>query len=382
MKKILWLPSWYPSKIDAFRGDFIQRHAEAASAYQNIHVIFVEKKPTSYPINISYEKREEGNLVEEIIYNQSSSFFLLGKFFSLINYYRLNLSYIKKYIKSKGRPDYIHVHVPIKAGIVALWIKWRYKIPFLLTEHWGHYNEVVDEPFQKKSFLFRYFTRKTIKNARIFLPVSHHIGLDINKRVLQKNFKVIVNTVNTDFFYFTPPVSSRFVFLHVSNMVPIKNVEGIVTAFEKLYAKRQDAELWLIGPTPADTKKHITSSALFNKSIILKGEIAYREVAKNMQLAHSVILFSLSENMPCVLLESLCCGRPVIASRVGGIPEIINDKNGILVNSGDENALLEAMNDLMNKYDNYKLSDISENSKALYSYPSIGKQLSEVYENC
>lgn len=381
MKKILWLPSWYPTKIDAFRGDFIKRHAEAASKYHHIHVIFIEKKNTVSSKGSEYEKKVSGNLVEEIIYNHSSSVFILGKLLSLLKYYRLNQHYIKEYIKINGRPDCIHVHVPIKAGIIALWIKWKYKIPFLLTEHWGLYNNISEEPFSKRSFFFRFLTKKIIQDSDIFLPVSRQIALDVNERVLQKEYKVIYNTVNTDFFYFKPTVSSRFVFLHVSNMVPIKNVDGIIRAFEKLWLKRQDAELWLIGPTPQVVKKYIESSPLFDKVIKLKGEVPYKEVAQNMQLAHSVILFSRTENMPCVLLESLCCGRPVIASRVGGIPEVINDKNGILVNSEDEDALTKAMNDIMDNYGKYNLNDIAVTSKIFYSYEAIGKRLSEIYES-
>jgi glycosyltransferase involved in cell wall biosynthesis len=78
-------------------------------------------------------------------------------------------------------------------------------------------------------------------------------------------------------------------------------------------------------------------------SIEFTGEIAYEEVAKAMQQADCLLLFSHIENSPCVIGEALCCGLPVIASRVGGIPELIDEQNGILVPAADETALLNAM---------------------------------------
>jgi glycosyltransferase involved in cell wall biosynthesis len=381
MKKILWLPSWYPTQLDPFRGDFIQRHALAASRYHLIHVIFVEKKPQNTGIGISYEKKNTGNLTEEIIYNPSSSIFIIGKLFSLVNYFLLNRRYIKAYIKANGLPDYVHVHVPIKAGLIALWIKWRYKIPYLLTEHYGIYNNVSPMPFRKRSLAFRYFSKQIIRRAAVFLPVSNKIALDIGLQAVKRNYTVITNTVDTALFHYTPAPLSKFIFLHVSNMVPIKNVPGIVRSFAELWRVRQDMELWLTGPVPEEISLLINSSGAYNKGVILKGEVSYAEVAEQMQLAHCILLFSCTENMPCVLLEAFCCGRPVIATRVGGIPEVVNTNNGILVSSEDEKGLYEAMNSMMNNYHYYNLASISKKATDLYSYEAIGKQIGKMYEN-
>jgi hypothetical protein len=158
MKKILWLPSWYPTKTDPYKGDFIQRQAKAAALYNRIHVIYVEKINTR-PANIagSEEQFAEGNLTEEIIYNYSSSFPVLGKLFSLLRYFRLNKKYIRQYIDKNGVPDCVHVQVPVKAGIIALWVKRRFKIPYVLTEHYGIYNREVVDPYEDRSWFFFFF---------------------------------------------------------------------------------------------------------------------------------------------------------------------------------------------------------------------------------
>lgn len=381
MKKILWLPSWYPTKIDPFRGDFIQRHAQAVSLYNTIHVIFVEKKGKNISAGLNYEKRVTGNLSEEIIYNSSSSFFIVGKLFSLINYYRLNRKYINNYIRANGLPDYVHVHVPIKAGIIALWLKWKYNVPYLLTEHYGLYNNRVVHSFRKKSFLFRYFTKRIIRGAAVFLPVCNKLALEVGNEAVDRDYRVIYNTVNTNYFYYAPPTSSKFIFLHVSNMVHVKNVLGILRSFEKLQVIKPCTELWLTGPVPDELKKVIIDSEFFGNTIFLKGEIPYGSVAEQMRMAHCVVLFSRSENMPCVLLEAFCSGRPVIATRVGGIPEVVNESNGLLVDSEDEQSLTDAMVAMIDNYEKYNPIVIENLAKASYSYEAIGKQIASIYNN-
>ena len=66
------------------------------------------------------------------------------------------------------------------------------------------------------------------------------------------------------------------------------------------------------------------------------GEITYAEVASQMQRASALVMFSRHENFPCVIIEALCCGLPCIATNVGGVPEAVDNKNGIVVESENE----------------------------------------------
>jgi len=70
VKKILWLPGWYPNRQDRFDGDFIQRHACAVAAHIPIHVIYAVKLSAAFP-GVEKECIQTGNLSEEIIYYQS-----------------------------------------------------------------------------------------------------------------------------------------------------------------------------------------------------------------------------------------------------------------------------------------------------------------------
>jgi glycosyltransferase involved in cell wall biosynthesis len=103
------------------------------------------------------------------------------------------------------------------------------------------------------------------------------------------------------------------------------------------------------------------------------------DLAYFYQLADTFVLFSRYENLPCVLLESLCCGTPIVATRVGGIAEIIAD-NGFLVESEDEKALFDAMRLFIDKKVSFSKPEIAQNAQKLYSVEAISSKFIELYQ--
>ncbi|MBP8245034.1 MAG: glycosyltransferase, partial [Chitinophagaceae bacterium] len=114
-------------------------------------------------------------------------------------------------------------------------------------------------------------------------------------------------------------------------------------------------------------------------SIQFTGEIPYEQVAKAMQESDCLLLFSHIENSPCVIGEALCCGLPVIASRVGGIPELIQEGHGILVPPANENELMRAMIQIKQTIAQYNRHSIAQEAASRFSYETVGKQLLDVY---
>ena len=380
MKKILWLTSWYPNRTDMFTGDFIQRHAKAASIYNHIIVLHITKIEKDIFGKKNHEEiNHSKNLTEHIVYYQMSSFFKpVTKIISLIKYFRISRKLISQYMKEE-KPQLVHVHVPLKAGLMGLWVSKKYKIPFILTDHYGIYNNMVDEPFEQRSWLFKYFTKKIIEKAEIFSPVSADMGISINKMLIEKPFSVIYNVVDTSLFNYRKNENEIFRFIHVSGLTTLKNVEGIVRCFAELFLTKTNIELVIVGKFDDKIFHSVKETGLLNTSIFLMGEISYHEVAREMQRSHSLILFSNTENMPCVVLEALCCGLPVIATNVGGIPEVISNSNGILVKSGNESELKQAITTMLEKYNSFDRENISAEAKKKFSYEVIGRQISDLY---
>jgi glycosyltransferase involved in cell wall biosynthesis len=375
-KKILWLVSWYPNKTDPFDGDFIQRHARAAALYNDIHVLFIKQSETQE--EVEKEWKGSDNLSEQIIYLPKRK----GLFGKWQNHKQWNKFYKAQVdlLVQKYHPELIHVHVPWKAGLIALWAKKKYKIPFLVTEHWGIYNDIVNDNIRTRSFLFVRYLKNIYRQAASFLSVSKFLGEGVNKLVIERPFQLIPNVVDTDLFFLRETNNSKFRFIHVSNMVSLKNIEGLLEASKILAEINRNFELLMIG-NKNDFYKRCAEKLGLNEVASFTGEISYGSVAREMQRSNAFILFSNIENAPCVISEALCCGLPVIATNVGGIPELINNENGVLVEPLNLKALAETMALMIENYRQYDRTRISQQAIEKFNFSAVGKMFDDVYSS-
>ena len=145
--------------MDPFNGDFIQRHARAAALFNDIHVIHVTYDYPNDVENSGQELNSIGQLSEQIVYFKKKKS-LKAKLTNQLRWLALYKKAIRNYIIKNGKPDLVHLHVPIKAGILALWLKKNYKIPYLVTEHWGIYNHIVEDKYASRGVAFKRYTKK------------------------------------------------------------------------------------------------------------------------------------------------------------------------------------------------------------------------------
>ncbi len=380
--KVLWLASWYPNKMSPLDGDFVQRHAQAVSEFVSVSVIYVAQYG-EFITNPSLEHVETNNgQVKELrVYFNSlkTGIKILDRFLYNWKYFTVYLSTIRSYILKNGMPDLVHVHIPMKAGIIARWIKWKWKIPFMITEHSGTYVPGPPDEFSKRSFYFRQNVRAIFKNASASTSVSAHNGEIIKNLFKLSHMHVIHNVVDTNRFFHQPDdTGTQFRFIHVSTMGYNKNIIGILNVCSKLKDIRQDWEIELIGPVNEDVLRYIEKMKL-RDLVVLKGEMSNTAVAGRMQKANTLVMFSRSENFPCTIIEALCCGLTVVSSNVAGIPEAVNSSNGILVESENEDQLLSAMNDAIDRRNEFDRRGIAAAAFQKYSYHHIGKQFFLVY---
>lgn len=281
-----------------------------------------------------------------------------------------------------GKPDLVHVHVPVRAGLFAIRMKKKLGIPYVVTEHWTIYQPQNVLLYEQQKALFKSVLYWVVKHSRLLLTVSKDLGLLMNKLVTKKEFLVVENVANEKYFYYADNIKtgSFFRFIHVSNMTYQKNAEAIIDCFFRFQQKLPNAQLVIVGRIPEMMQQLIRKTGLLDKKILLKGEIDYTAVAGEMQQANVLVMFSRFENSPCSIIEALCCGLPVIATKVGGIPELLNNNNGLLIDSLDEKALFEALEAMAANYLKYDRKKIAEDAKSKFSYSVIGKKLDKIYE--
>jgi len=377
-KEILWLPSWFPSRVNPYNGDFIRRHAEAASLYDRITVLYTETDETITRQQLIEEKVNE-NLVIYVCYFPKPTSFISEQINKARKFFALRKICNQIFLTTK--PDLVHVHVPYKAGLIALWLKKKYNINYFVTEHWTGYDKTTKDNFYSRPPSFRYITKKILRNAKCIVPVSKDLGEKLNSIVPGTRTNVIPNVVNEKFFYFETKEPKIFRFIHyVSSMKGQKNTEGIIKVFSELKKIRQDWECIMYGPADQELSKLVITAGLEEK-IKFTGEISYAQVAEVVRSASAFVSFSNYENQPCSILEALCCGVPVIATKVGGIPEVINSQNGIIIEPLNESQLLQAMKMMMDKFKNFDLESIAKSAKMKFSYNAVGSQLNLLYQS-
>jgi glycosyltransferase involved in cell wall biosynthesis len=381
--KVLWLCSWYPHSTDPFDGDFIERQAKALSLHMKVDVIHVVQ-------NINFLKdeptlRKEENSKDQLV---SSVYFMplpkaTFKFWQKILFNKHYQSFYKKlltdYIDNNGKPDLIHVHVPVKSGGVAIRMKKEYSIPFVVTEHSSAYFQHIPENYFSRSSYFRFVTKKTFEDALAVSSVSDWLLQRLKSLFTIKQTKLIRNVVDTNVFYPVENTNKVKRFVHVSMMHPLKNVQGILETLVLLKKKTADWQMCFIGP---DLKKNVELAEQLGITdhISWKGALSYGEVAECVRSADALVHFSNYENLPCVINEALCCGLPVISSNVGGISELVNSTNGVLIAPGDINALASALYDFLQQETNYNKTEIAASAANQFNQNTIGKQLQDWYQ--
>jgi len=132
--------------------------------------------------------------------------------------------------------------------------------------------------------------------------------------------------------------------LYVGNVIESKGVIDLMAAFLDLAAARPEARLAVIGDGEAvgDLKAQAAAAGHADR-VLMPGRRKSTEVAAWMRAADLLCLPSHSEGCPNAIVEALACGRPVVATNVGGIPELVDEECGILVPAHDPAGLRQAL---------------------------------------
>jgi glycosyltransferase involved in cell wall biosynthesis len=151
--------------------------------------------------------------------------------------------------------------------------------------------------------------------------------------------------------FFPPGIerAHRSIVLFVGRVTEAKGVFDLLKAWNGVIARCKCAELWIVGPNHTDAHFLRALEAYGQtRSIKVLGPLPLHEVADLMRQAHVLCLPSHGEGMPNCVMEAMACGLPVVATAVGGIPEIVqSNRTGMLVEKGDVQSLADALVSLL-----------------------------------
>ena len=173
------------------------------------------------------------------------------------------------------------------------------------------------------------------------------------KAVPAHRLQVVPNAVDTDRFHKLPEaravlrrelgLGDEFVWLAVGRFEPAKDYPTMIAAFARLATVRPASRLLLVGQGSLRSEvEGMVRAAGVEAGVRFLG--VRRDIAALMSAADSYLLSSAWEGMPVVLLEAAAAELPIVATRVGGVAEVVEDgTTGLLVPSADPGALAEAM---------------------------------------
>ena len=299
--------------------------------------------------------------------------------YAYFNAYTIGYSEIKK---SGFKPDIIHANMLTRSVFIAYLEKIFKNTPYVVTEHWSRYlagKQAFD------NIADQWITRLVAKKATAVMPVSGVLkdGM-LTNRILNNNYEVVNNVVD-DFFQSEriAVISSKKRILHISCFdEAAKNIAGILRSIESLSNLRNDFELVIIG-TGVDFEKIKNYSKTLNipRGVVqFLGEKTPEEVADWFINSNLFVLFSNYETAGVVIAESLVSGVPVVTTNVGIASEVIDSSNGKIISVGDENALTEALNELLENYDRFDREQIKQKFSKTFSYDEIGKKMESIYQ--
>jgi len=273
--------------------------------------------------------------------------------------------------------DLVHAHW-IPTGAVAGLAARRLGIPMVLTAHGS------DGKYLRPGRLVRRLSRISVGSASHVIAVSEVLRKELLAfGVDPPGVTTIHNGVDPALFPAVYDETGGHKILWVGRMTEEKGVEFLIRAMKKITTVYGDALLRLVGDGPEKEKlEELTAELGLAKSISFVGRKDQREMTRFYSACDLVVLPSLSEGLPMVLLEAMASGKPVVASRVGGIPElIIHGRNGYLVTPGSPDEIADGVIELLGRPEQKAgMGSLSrELIETTHSWESIGLRVKSVY---
>lgn len=300
------------------------------------------------------------------------------------DYYLASRSSLSTVAKASLNFDVIHAHF-LTSGYIGAKLKEKFGKPFILTIHGG---EVYNLPYRNDWYYN--LVRFILARADCVVAASKYMRrCALSLGVSSKKLYLIPNGYDEKLF---KPISlleareklglptNKQIVLSVGNLFDVKGHTDLLNAMSAVLKERNNVILVIVGSGPLERKLRKTAKNLcINSKILLTGMKRHEEIPLWMNACNLFVLPSLNEGFGTVIPEAMACGKPVVATRVGGIPDTIsNDDAGILVDPGDPMALTSAILDAL---DRKWRSAVILNHVKKYRWSHIAKQIISVYQD-
>ena len=396
--RVLVISAMYPNNFDISSGTFVHnntRHLLKAGC--KVKVI----SPVPFSPKILWFKpkwKGYGNIPKMDIIDTVPVYYpryinLPGKWLHVFAYYTMYWG-AKKTIHSiidEFEPHIIHAHSATSSSHIGLKLKKIYNIP-LICSLMG--SDINIYPYYGR--LSMWLTKKVITEADQLVSVSKALKIAANIIAKPKRkIRVVYNRCDLQIFNYNEISRRQYrnmlgislkarVIIFVGHLLQSKGVYELINAFVKLNLRYSDLHLIFVGNgLEYSSINNIVSSNGLNKKVHLVGNQPQCEVPHWLSTADIFVLPTYYEGLPNVILEAMACSLPVIATRVGGIPEVIKEgKNGIFINEKSVESLTNAIEHLLKDEDLAKKMGSYARKVVEHKFSSHQQNAEEIIEIC
>lgn len=353
MAGLIIITNLYPSSWDPNRATFNKQQFQRLAKRLPLKILV----PVAWPqwFKLSKTQKREGG--EQVRYRP---FFYTPKvaypFFSVFMLYSLlftSLGWIRR-----QRPDALFASWAYPEGVATAMLAKFLGCPFFIKVHGSDVNDFAKDKWRAKQIVWA-----AKRAAKVFVVSNALRQKLITMGVPEDNISLVYNGVDQDVFYLDKgdeKPSNQL--LYVGNLKANKGVMELVKSYCQLIQSEPDAELVIAGQgaMEATMREYLQQHSASGKVRFL-GSISHQQVADEIRASRFVVLPSYAEGVPNILLEAMACGKPVVATNVGGIPEIVSEQTSILVPPQTIEPLTQALQNAWQR--NWSSPQIAEHAK-------------------
>jgi glycosyltransferase involved in cell wall biosynthesis len=268
--------------------------------------------------------------------------------FEFVRNYRTYQSYMD-HVLSQIQPDVVHAQDATEHAYSALKIGY----PTIVTVHGirredsRHIGSISQRA--RNQIHSRLIERYCLRNTRHLIAISHYVT-DYFTAQLRPDAKVyyVPNAIDESFFELSD-TSDGHTLLFAGRVIPRKRVMDLVQAFAGIAGQCPSAQLRIAGEctsveTYVDSIQQFIEKANLQDRVHLLGALPENAILREFAGCDALVLPSIQETAPMVIAQAMAAGKPVVATRVGGVPEMVSDgKTGFLFEVGDVLKLAETL---------------------------------------
>lgn len=221
-----------------------------------------------------------------------------------------------------------------------------------------------------------------LKNVNHIFSVSDFSKNDLVQLYSNTKDKTEVIPIGIDELHFENKSvlkENSFNLIHIGSLTEEKNHLGLLQIFQSILNEKNNIHLNIIGDGPLRNK--------IEEKIILLGlemSVSFHGEVSNpydyIKQADVMVLPSIIEGMPAVLLEAMYCKTPVVAYNVGGIPEIVNEHTGFLIEKGEQEAFKNAVLEILAVKPEHKIQNAYNMVKKDFMNDKIAERFVDSYQ--